>query len=76
MERDKYLCQACKRNGVITPVGDKPYSAWVDHIIPKAEGGTDDDSNLETLCRCCERAKTNRDKNRGRTRRSGEMLKK
>nr|WP_246171148.1 HNH endonuclease signature motif containing protein [Pandoraea eparura] len=69
MVRDKYLCQQCWRDGVLTPVGDKPYSAWVDHIKPKAEGGTDDDDNLETLCRSCERAKTNRDKNR---RRSGD----
>ncbi|WP_139157546.1 HNH endonuclease, partial [Enterobacter hormaechei] len=30
----------------------------VDHIIPKAHGGTDDDSNLESLCWPCHRKKT------------------
>jgi 5-methylcytosine-specific restriction protein A len=30
----------------------------VDHIKPKAHGGTDDDDNLESLCAACHRAKT------------------
>ncbi|MDM7498745.1 HNH endonuclease, partial [Escherichia coli] len=34
----------------------------VDHIIPKAHGGTDDDSNLESLCLECHRAKTARER--------------
>lgn len=75
-ERDKWLCQACKRRGVITPVGDKPYSAWCDHIVPKAEGGSDDDENLETLCRACERVKTGRDKNRRRSQHRAAVHKK
>lgn len=65
-ERDCGLCQQCKREGRLTAVGDRPYSAWCDHIIPKAEGGTDDDDNLQTLCRACHQAKTDMEKNRGR----------
>lgn len=64
--RDGYLCQAHKRQGILKAVGDKPYSAYVDHIRPKAEGGTDDDDNLETLCRSCHTAKTDKEKNRAR----------
>lgn len=64
--RDKGLCQSCLRAGKVTPVGHKPFSAYVDHIIPKMDGGTDDDANLETLCRPCHTAKTDKEKNRGR----------
>jgi len=63
--RDCGLCQGCLQKGVVTPVGDKPYSAWCDHIIPKAEGGTDEDANLQTLCRPCHKAKTDAEKARG-----------
>lgn len=66
LRRDCGLCQECLRNGVVTSVGDKPYSAFCDHIVPKAEGGTDDDANLQTLCRSCHTAKTDREKLRGR----------
>lgn len=65
LRRDNGLCQECLRNGVLTSVGDKPYSAWCDHIIPKAEGGTDDDTNLQTLCRSCHQKKTDAEKARG-----------
>ena len=47
-------------------IGHRPYTAFVDHIIPKAEGGTDDESNLQSLCKPCHAAKTDREKNRGR----------
>ncbi|MEG9303316.1 HNH endonuclease signature motif containing protein [Psychrobacter celer] len=30
----------------------------VDHIINKAKGGSDDPSNLQSLCRKCHRSKT------------------
>lgn len=65
LDRDHGLCQACFKIGKITPVGDRPYSAWCDHIIPKAEGGTDDDENLQTLCRSCHKSKTDAEKARG-----------
>lgn len=66
LRRDKGLCQECLRNGILTAVGDKPFSAWCDHIVPKAEGGADDDGNLQTLCRKCHQAKTDAEKNRRR----------
>lgn len=66
LKRDNGLCQECLRNGLLTPVGHKPYSAYCDHIINKAEGGTDDDDNLQTLCRSCHTKKTDQEKNRHR----------
>lgn len=63
-ERDHYLCQEHKRNGILKLVGDKPFSAWCDHIVPKSEGGSDDDANLQTLCRSCHQDKTDAEKNR------------
>ena len=29
----------------------------VDHVVPRSEGGTDDESNLVTTCRDCNRGK-------------------
>lgn len=51
-QRDKYLCQNCRRQGIAMK------AVSIDHIIPKAHGGTDDDSNLEALCWPCHRKKT------------------
>lgn len=50
--RDGGLCQPCLRQGRPTP-----YAA-VDHIKPKAQGGTDDHDNLECVCGPCHDAKT------------------
>ena len=52
LQRDLYMCQACKRAGRITPARD------VDHRINKAAGGTDDPDNLQSLCKPCHEAKT------------------
>lgn len=41
----------------------------VDHIIPKAHGGTDEETNLRGLCAACHRDKTARDSAAGRARR-------
>ena len=62
LERDKYLCQQCLRDGRLTPLKVKPYDHAVDHITPKAKGGTDDPSNLESLCQePCHRLKSERE---------------
>lgn len=53
--RDCDLCQECKRQGRTT-IGYP-----VDHIIALADGGTDDDSNKETLCVPCHDAKSARE---------------
>src|SRR5690606_24701270 len=51
--RDKYTCQACGR---VTEDGE------CDHIVPLSQGGTDDLSNLQWLCRePCHRVKTARE---------------
>jgi len=59
LQRDAGLCQACRKQGRLTPARD------VDHIIPKAEGGTDDESNLQSLCRACHTEKTKAETARG-----------
>lgn len=52
LEQDGYLCRMCKAKGLLTPATD------VDHITPKAKGGTDDASNRQSLCKPCHKAKT------------------
>ncbi len=56
LKRDKGLCQLCLRAGVVRE------AKTVDHIIPKAHGGTDADSNLQSLCWPCHKAKTARER--------------
>lgn len=63
LQRDAGLCQQCLREGRIHHVAGKKFAAHVDHIKPKSQGGSDDDSNLETLCRSCHQDKTDREKN-------------
>jgi 5-methylcytosine-specific restriction protein A len=65
LSRDAGICQECLRNGVVTPIGHRRYSYFCDHIIPKAEGGSDDDDNLQALCRDCHDRKTQREAARG-----------
>ncbi len=55
LERDKHLCQDCLAKGRTT------VAEQVDHIIPKAKGGTDDLSNCRSLCRPCHDDKSARD---------------
>ena len=52
LSRDKGLCQVCIKVGKFRPGRD------VDHIVHKADGGTDDDANLQTICPACHKAKT------------------
>lgn len=59
LSRDNFLCQECVRNGKLTP------AAEVDHVIPKAKGGTDNPANLQGLCSPCHSAKTAREANPG-----------
>jgi 5-methylcytosine-specific restriction enzyme A len=47
LERDAHLCQPCRRKGRATVGGE------VHHVVPKARGGSDEHSNLETTCHDC-----------------------
>jgi len=47
-KRDQFTCRLCRASGV---------SIEVDHIVPKAKGGTDSMDNLQTLCFKCNRGK-------------------
>lgn len=49
LARDNHLCQRCDALGLTTQ------GRTVDHIQPKAQGGTDDPDNLRTLCDECHR---------------------
>ncbi len=53
---DGFMCRVCMARGRPTP------ATQVDHIVPKARGGTDDPSNLQAICEDCHKAKTNDDR--------------
>jgi 5-methylcytosine-specific restriction endonuclease McrA len=67
LSRDNYLCQHCLKKNRATPAQE------VDHIVPKAKGGTDDIDNLQSLCPPCHRAKTIED-NGGTKIKSGSLI--
>lgn len=52
LDRDGHLCQPCQRKGRVTPATE------VDHVVPKAKGGTDDEDQLQAICHACHVEKT------------------
>ena len=60
MERDRGLCQPCARRGHVVLARD------VDHKVPKFEGGSDDEANLQAICADCHRVKTAEESKRAR----------
>ncbi|MEA5598644.1 HNH endonuclease [Rivularia sp. UHCC 0363] len=50
-ERNNYQCQSCGKR-------EEESSLTIDHIIPLARGGSNDISNLQTLCFTCNCQKT------------------
>jgi 5-methylcytosine-specific restriction protein A len=52
LSRDKGLCQVCLSEGRLRPARE------VDHKVPKSQGGTDADDNLQAICTPCHKAKT------------------
>ncbi len=46
-QRDNYQCQSCGKKQHLN----------IDHIIPLAKGGSNDMSNLQTLCQTCNQQK-------------------
>lgn len=65
LARDKYLCQACLKQGRLTPLKVRPYDHAVDHIKPKSQGGDDSHSNLQSLCAPCHAIKTDEEAKAG-----------
>ncbi|CAN1209378.1 HNH endonuclease [Tumidithrix helvetica PCC 7403] len=59
LARDQWKCLSCGRSaredGVLLEV---------DHIIPRSKGGSDEMSNLQTLCKKCNIGKSNKDTTR------------
>lgn len=56
LQRDRYLCQLClpKRFTAATVV---------DHIVPRSKGGSNEMSNLMSLCTDCHDPKSKREAN-------------
>lgn len=49
LKRDRYKCRICRKSGV---------ELEVDHIVPVSRGGADTVDNLQTLCKICNRSKS------------------
>lgn len=56
------LCVMCQAVGRVTMATIR------DHVVPLAEGGTDDEGNVQALCQSCSDLKTAAEQNRGRLR--------
>ncbi|MDD2728311.1 HNH endonuclease signature motif containing protein [Malikia sp.] len=56
------LCTECSKHGRVTLATER------DHIKPLAEGGADDDSNIQGLCHSCHESKSHAEALRGRHR--------
>lgn len=57
LQRDSYLCQCeeCRVSGSLRVAHE------VDHIVPLAQGGSDNASNLRAISKDCHRLKTQRE---------------
>lgn len=51
-KRDNFRCQYCGKSSDETILE-------VDHLVPRSEGGTNDEDNLITSCRLCNKQKLN-----------------
>lgn len=56
------LCRPCDKQGRVTQ------ATIADHIVPKAEGGSDDRENYQPICDPCHVIKTAEEAKRGRSR--------
>lgn len=54
------LCVDCTKQNKIVPATE------VHHVVPIAKGGTDEECNLQALCKPCHSRKTAEEINRGR----------
>jgi 5-methylcytosine-specific restriction endonuclease McrA len=53
LKRDNYRCQRCGQS----PTTNPKVELEIDHILPVSRGGTNDISNLQTLCKRCNQGK-------------------
>lgn len=60
-DRDRWQCKGCGQKG-------NEATLEIDHIVPLALGGSNDISNLQVLCRSCNRQKGGRGDRRFRRR--------
>ena len=60
LTRDRYLCQPCLKLGVMT------MAKQVDHIVNKANGGTNHPTNLQAICFDCHKKKTQKESSSAR----------
>ena len=56
------LCRVCRAQGRVSAATIR------DHVVPLAEGGSDEDDNVQPLCECCSDSKTREESKRGRDR--------
>ena len=59
LERDSYLCQPCLR------AARTSVATQVDHVVQRAGGGNEEDSNLQSICLDCHKVKTARESQGG-----------
>lgn len=52
-ERDGWLCQECGRDCSPEARAKEGHRVQCHHVVARWKGGTDDLSNLQTLCRSC-----------------------
>ena len=58
-KRDRYLCQLHLNMGKYIAVDlHGPNAGVLDHKVPLSQGGSDDESNLWTICKQCDKVKT------------------
>jgi 5-methylcytosine-specific restriction endonuclease McrA len=50
LKRDNFTCKSCRKNC-------NEVKLTIDHIIPLSKGGSNDISNLQTLCLFCNQSK-------------------
>jgi 5-methylcytosine-specific restriction protein A len=55
-------CRLCRKAGLLS------LATIRDHIIPLAEGGTEDPANIQPICQRCSDTKTSAEARRGRIR--------
>lgn len=54
------MCRPCQAKGYVT------LAVEVDHIVPRSQGGTSADHNLQPVCKACHDEKTAREAGAGR----------